>query len=314
MSGTWRHLKCKRQEPGADTEKFVAKECARQELLEGAKYRSPTWQVLRALKGEHTARQLYGETAITAPPFFEAACAGDTMFCGEAKGPMVVLWDSLDDMAKAKCEEQLSRSTNWVVWSREKKPRDATDTRPFERLGRQIFCGKAKLANASASDNDDEQQASKGRALRCKGWWKTGALDTCNNLHNMACWVHCNSLEVPKSSIDDLRAAWESIEDKNECEVTLEGPDRDYWLGSEIGMLGGYAFKGVTMGIDGSNGEGRMGAGCCCFKQPEVDRWVRVGREDEGTSSNRPELGGLLLSRQPLRPTISLWPATTKQS
>ena len=112
----------------------------------------------------------------------------------------------------------------------------------------------------------------------------------------MACWVHCNSLEVPESSIDDLRAAWESIEDKNECEVTLEGPDRDYWLGSEIGMLGGYAFKGVTMGIDGSNGEGRMGAGCCCFKQPEVDRWVRVGREDEGTSSNRPELGGLLLA------------------
>ena len=101
---------------------------------------------------------------------------------------------------------------------------------------------------------------------------------------------------MPKSSIDDLRAAWESIEDKNECEVTLEGPDRDYWLGSEIGMLGGYAFKGVTMGIDGSNGEGRMGAGCCCFKQTEVDRWVRVGREDEGTSSNRPELGGLLLA------------------
>lgn len=39
-----------------------------------------------------------------------------------------------------------------------------------------------------------------------------------------------------------------------------------------------------------------MGAGCCCFQHPEADRWIRVGREDEGTSSNRPELGGLLLA------------------
>jgi len=27
---------------------------------------------------------------------------------------------------------------------------------------------------------------------------------------------------------------------KDECEVRLKGRERDYWMGTEIGMLGGY--------------------------------------------------------------------------
>ena len=296
MSGIWRHLRCKRQQQEADVASFIAKECARQEQLEAQKYRSPTWQVLKALKAIRSAKQFCGETAVTAPPFFEAACAGDQIFWGNEQGPVVVLWDSLDDAAKTACEKRFEQSEDWVVWSRERQPKDSAGVRPFERFGRQIFGGKAKLTSAPSPDKNSEHDASKGRAIRCKGWWKTGALDTCNNPHNMACWVHRNSPDVQQSSLDTLRAAWENAADKNECEATLEGPDRDFWLGSELGMLGGYAFKGVITGIDGSNGGGRMGAGCCCFQHPEADRWIRVGREDEGTSSNRPELGGLLLA------------------
>ena len=42
----------------------------------------------------------------------------------------------------------------------------------------------------------------------------------------------------------------------------LEGA---YWMGTEIGQLGGYGFQGVTLGVDGSCKDGRMGSGCCTF-------------------------------------------------
>jgi len=41
----------------------------------------------------------------------------------------------------------------------------------------------------------------------------------------------------------------------------LNGKERDYWIGTEIGMLRGYGFQGqVTVG-DGSDKKGKMGAG-----------------------------------------------------
>ena len=42
-----------------------------------------------------------------------------------------------------------------------------------------------------------------------------------------------------------------------------------------------------------------MGSGCCKFQGEEADKCPRVGREEEGTSSNRPELEGIVLVSQP---------------
>jgi ribonuclease HI len=69
-------------------------------------------------------------------------------------------------------------------------------------------------------------------------------------------------------------------------------------MGTEIGQLGGYGFQGVTLGVDGSCKDGRMGSGCCKFGEKGEGKCVRVGREDEGTSSNRPELGAVVLALQ----------------
>ena len=69
-------------------------------------------------------------------------------------------------------------------------------------------------------------------------------------------------------------------------------------MGTEIGQLGGYGFQGVALGVDGSCKDGRMGAGCCKFRKEGEDRRARVGREEEGASSNRPELGGVVLALQ----------------
>jgi len=31
---------------------------------------------------------------------------------------------------------------------------------------------------------------------------------------------------------------------KDECQVRLKGREHDYWMGTEVGMLGGYGFQG----------------------------------------------------------------------
>ena len=72
----------------------------------------------------------------------------------------------------------------------------------------------------------------------------------------------------------------------------------DYWMGTEVGQLGGYGFQRAIFGLDGSCKDGTMGSGCCKFQGEEADKCARVGREEEGTSSNRPELGGNVLAIQ----------------
>ena len=93
-----------------------------------------------------------------------------------------------------------------------------------------------------------------------------------------------------------MQQAWECTEEKDECSVEMVGMERDYWLGSKAGRVGSYEFQGAVFGIDGSNHKGCMGSGCCRLKMPEADQQIRVSREEEGTSSNRPELGGVVLA------------------
>jgi hypothetical protein len=82
------------------------------------------------------------------------------------------------------------------------------------------------------------------------------------------------------------------------CVVCVNDLERDYWMGTEVGQLGGYGFQGAIFGVDGSCKDGKMGSGCCKFQGEEGDKCARVGREEEVTSSNRPELGGAVLASQ----------------
>jgi len=43
---------------------------------------------------------------------------------------------------------------------------------------------------------------------------------------------------------------------KDECQVRLTGIEREYWMGTEIGRLGGYGFRGTITAGDGSNQKG----------------------------------------------------------
>jgi ribonuclease HI len=78
----------------------------------------------------------------------------------------------------------------------------------------------------------------------------------------------------------------------------LDDLEQAYWMGTEVSLLGGYGFQGVTLGVDGSCKDGQMGSGFCKFKEEGAGKCARVGREEEGMRSNRPELGGIVLALQ----------------
>ena len=86
-------------------------------------------------------------------------------------------------------------------------------------------------------------------------------METSTNSVNMTCWVHKESSLKDAEVVTPVAAAWEDVREKDECEVQLQGPERNFWLGTEVGLLGGYNFRGITFGIDGSNSDGAMGAG-----------------------------------------------------
>jgi hypothetical protein len=57
-------------------------------------------------------------------------------------------------------------------------------------------------------------------------------------------------------------------------------------------MLGGYGFQGQVTAGDGS----KMGAGYNNLRRKRKKQQCKVGREEEGSSSNRPELAAFFLA------------------
>jgi len=86
----------------------------------------------------------------------------------------------------------------------------------------------------------------------------------------MTAWVHKECDIMDEDALLRLQGAWETPQQKDECSVR----------------------------VDGSCKDGTMGSWCCKFQGKETDKCARVGREEEGTSSNRPELGGIVLALQ----------------
>ena len=82
------------------------------------------------------------------------------------------------------------------------------------------------------------------------------------NTVNMTAWVHKECDIIEGEALTKLQGAWDSSEQKDECIVCLDDLERAYWMGTEVGLLGGYGFQGVTLGVDGSCKDGKMGGRC----------------------------------------------------
>jgi hypothetical protein len=108
----------------------------------------------------------------------------------------------------------------------------------------------ARTEDEVENDAPEDEVEGGGRACRQKGWWKRGDVEAKLNTVNMTAWVHRECDVIEEEAITKLQEAWDSSEQKDECIVQLNDLEGAYWMGTEIGQLGGYGFQGVTLGVD----------------------------------------------------------------
>ena len=56
----------------------------------------------------------------------------------------------------------------------------------------------------------------------------------------MKCWVHKDMNEMQDKVKQGVQEARDDVTEKDTCTINLTGPEKDFWLGSEAGMLGCY--------------------------------------------------------------------------
>jgi hypothetical protein len=170
------------------------------------------------------------------------------------------------------------------------KPKDLA-AQAFREYSRCIFEGKrAKPKQA----NDNQEEISGGRYVtRARNWRKRGDVDACAAQTNMQCWVHQGIILNDEQADTNLREAWEHESSKDEMNIVLQGLEQHFWRGTKAGWIGCYDFPGETWAGDGSVHKCVMGAGSVCLQRPGCNLVVRVGREEEGVSSLRPELAAI---------------------
>jgi ribonuclease HI len=116
----------------------------------------------------------------------------------------------------------------------------------------------------------------------------------------MEIWVPKSGKNCSSESIEQIWEAWRNDVTKDECKVQLKGPEKEWWAGTEMGLLRAYWFRGHVTVSDGSVGTDSMGPDFVCLDRSKCGS-ERIGREEEGTSSGRAEIGvyAAILRRTP---------------
>jgi hypothetical protein len=139
-------------------------------------------------------------------------------------------------------------------------------------------------------------------SLEGKGWYRTNDIRTMACSRDMEIWVPKSGKSFSQGSIEEVWEAWRNDAPKDECKVHLEGPEKEWWAGTEMGLLRAYWFDGNVTASDGSVGTVSMGAGFVWMDHSKCGS-ERVGREEEGANSGRVEMGAYaaILRRTPDR-------------
>ena len=244
----------------------VETEITAQEALDAAKgYRSFSWQFLRQAQEIFDAKTYCGDTALTAPPFFDNAQRGETCIWGtKEEGPRVVNWTGLGEEDRATLRPQLESTSGWIILAL------STGTKQIPPVQ-----GAKQLLIAT------------GKTYRQKGWWKSGQDKLVAYDKEVVVWISDKD-SVRTAHAEKLKSLLESKSGKDQPAQCSKGHEDTYWAGTEAGLLSIPDFKGIIYATDGSLSAEGMGAGFyrhdtrsggCC----------RVGNSDEGGSSNRSE-------------------------
>jgi len=169
--------------------------------------------------------------------------------------------------------------------------------RSFELGWKEIFSNydETKSKEEKNKKNGSKKNAHLGQSVRYRSWWTQGNVKIAVSEDHASCWVH-KDLTVTTKQIQALLKIARAMGGKDECQVRLTGIEREYWMGAGISRLGGYGFRGTVTACDGSNQkEGKMAAGCVNLQKTRKRQQRKVGREEEGSTSIRPELAAFVL-------------------
>jgi len=167
----------------------------------------------------------------------------------------------------------------------------------FAQKGIGAFRFSAALIEWSQSELEGLQKVwVRGQSVRYRSWWKQGNIKMAVSDDYASCWVY-KDLIVTTKQFQALLTAARASGRKDDCQVRLTGIERKYWMGTEISRLGGYSFRGTVTAGDGSNQKGGfMGAGYVNLRKQRKRQQRKGGREEEGSSPNRPELAAFVLA------------------
>ena len=120
--------------------------------------------------------------------------------------------------------------------------------------------------------------------MRWKAWWRQSNIKCTVSEEYASCWVHqdCHVADEKKAA---LKKAVGVSGRKHEFQVRLNGKECDYWMGTEIGMLGGYGFQDQITAGDGSDKQGKIEAGYNNLRRKKKKQQCKVGREEEVSSA-----------------------------
>jgi len=127
----------------------------------------------------------------------------------------------------------------------------------------------------------------RGKAFRKRRWWQSGDDELAEYDKKVEVWVSNNN-NIPEDSLDELEALLNSTLPNDNPHNGTEGVEGSYWTGTEAGLMGIPLFPGFIYSTDGSQERGNMGAGFYRH-QGATGGYCKVGRDEEGASSNRAE-------------------------
>ncbi len=329
-SGSWTHRRALFRGESEELVRVFHNERLRQEALEKAGQCSPKWTVLRSLQQVYGARKIRGCTIIDSPPFFESAGReesvdlmnldatgegsvsnqeerGSPIFWDDNQGPVVMVWDDMLPGEQESAKKIIADENDWIIW-RVKPPggalgeqvgtdRQSQETTDFlERYGTRLEGIKPKGKKAQRTS----EKVSRGGFTRRKGWYHTNDIRTMTCSRDMEIWVPTSKKNFSQESIEEVWETWQNDAPKDECKVQLEGPEKEWWACTEMGLLWAYWFDGHVTSSDGSVGTGSMGVGFVWLDRSKYGS-ERIGSEEEGASSGRVEMGAYtaILRRTP---------------
>jgi len=152
------------------------------------------------------------------------------------------------------------------------------------------FAGRPRLGAIPLSVNGSVMaMTTKGKSFRKRQWWQTEDDELAAYDRKVEVWISSrHNTGISQNLLDDLEALLNSSSAKDAPHNGTEGVEDIYWAGTEAGLMGIPRFPGLIYATDGSQEKGNMGA-VFYRHEGETGGFCKVGRDEEGSSSNRAE-------------------------